>query len=388
MLERVFKIFSSLRLTFVCLALGVVLVFFGTLAQVNEGLYLAQSRWFRSFFIWWGPSGGSWKAPIFPAGYLIGSVLLVNLIAAHVKRFKFTWRKAGINITHLGIILLLAGQLATDMLSRETQVQFVPGETKNYAESARQNELVFLTNAADPKQDEVVSIPESMVKNEGEIRNPSLPFTVRVKEYHINADLRRRGPVVDKGPPPATEGFGTSLVMTPAPEIRSTELRNMPSAILEVIGPQGTLGTWLVSTILNEPQTFSIGDKIWRVAFRWQRQYLPYTIKLLSVKHGVYPGTDIPKDYQSRVRIENPARGENREVDIYMNNPLRYQGLTYYQQAMSAEEINGRPEDSVLQVVHNPGWLTPYIGCVLVGGGMMIQFLMHLVGFISKRRTA
>jgi hypothetical protein len=388
MLERVFKFFSSLRLTVVCLALGVVLVFLGTLAQVNEGLYLAQSRWFRSFLIWWGPSGAGWKIPVFPAGYLIGGVLLLNLIAAHVKRFKFTWKKAGINITHVGVILLLAGQLATDMLSRETQVQFFPGETKNYAESARQNELVFLTDTAYPKQDEVVSIPESMVKNEGEIQNPNLPFAVRVKEYHINADVRPRGPMVDKGPPPATNGFGPRVVMTPLPETRKADERNMPSAILELIGPQGTLGTWLVSTILNEPQTFSIGDKIWRVAFRWQRQYLPYAIKLLSVKHDVYPGTDIPKDYQSRVRIENPASGENREVDIYMNNPLRYQGLTYYQSQMSGEEINGRPDSSVLQVVHNPGWLTPYVGCVLVGGGMVIQFLMHLVGFISKRRKA
>lgn len=389
MFERVFKFFSSLRLTVVCLALAVVLVFLGTLAQVNEGLYLAQSRWFRSFFIWWEPAGAGFKVPVFPAGYLIGGVLLLNLIAAHLKRFKLTWKKAGINITHAGIILLLAGQLATDMLSRETQVHFSEGETKNYAESSGRNELVFLTDAAvDPKQDEVVSIPESLVKNQGEIRSDKLPFTVRVKEYHINAALRQRGPMVDKGPPPASNGFGAGLVMTPAPETRSTDERNMPSAILELIGPQGSLGTWLVSTIMSQPQEFNLGNKIWRMAFRWQREYLPYSIQLLKTTHDVYPGTDIPKNYQSRVRIENPARGENREVDIYMNNPLRYQGLTYYQYQMPLQEGEGERPWSVLQVVRNPSWLTPYIGCIMVGGGMMIQFLMHLVGFISKRRTA
>ena len=60
MLDRIIKFFTSLRLTVVCLAFAVLLVFFGTLAQVNEGLYDAQNRWFRSIFVWWGPAGAGW----------------------------------------------------------------------------------------------------------------------------------------------------------------------------------------------------------------------------------------------------------------------------------------------------------------------------------------
>jgi hypothetical protein len=41
----------------------------------------------------------------------------------------------------------------------------------------------------------------------------------------------------------------------------------------------------------------------------------------------------------------------------------------------------------VLQVVRNPSWLTPYIGCAMVGAGLVIQFLYHLIGFVSKRKT-
>src|SRR5258705_2589891 len=127
MLDRIIKCYASLRLTVVCLGFAVLLVFFGTLAQVNEGLYLAQARWFRSFFVWWGPQGAGWQIPIYPGGYLIGGVLLVNLIASHIKRFKLTWKKLGIHVTHTGIILLLVGQLATDLLSRETQIRFLEG---------------------------------------------------------------------------------------------------------------------------------------------------------------------------------------------------------------------------------------------------------------------
>ncbi|HUR47745.1 MAG TPA: cytochrome c biogenesis protein ResB [Candidatus Saccharimonadales bacterium] len=385
MIQRTIKLFTSLRLTVVCLAFAVLLVFFGTLAQVNEGLYDAQNRWFRSLFVWWGPQGAGWKIPIFPGGYLLGTVLLLNLISAHIQRFKLTWKKLGINVTHAGIILLLIGQLSTDLLSRETQVRFAEGETKGFSESILRNELVFLTDASKQDQDEVISIPESFLKKDQEIRPEKLPFAVKVKEFHPNAELRQRGPMVDKGPPPATRGVGPNVVMTPRPETKDMDSRNFPTAVVELIGAQGSLGTWLISTVLN-PQEIKIGDRSWRMAFRMERQYLPYTMQLLKTTHEVYPGTTKPKNFQSRVRIENPSRGENREVDIYMNNPLRYEGMTFYQHQMGRDEADANRGSSTLQVVKNPAWLTPYVGCAAVGGGMVIQFMMHLIGFVTKRR--
>ena len=386
MFNRIFKFFSSLRLTVVCLGLAVVLVFLGTLAQVNEGLYLAQSRWFRSFFVWLGPEGAGWKVPVFPGGYLLGTVLLANLVAAHFKRFQLSWKKLGINVTHAGIILLLVGQLATDMLSRETQMRFGKGETRTYSSSILRNELVFMTDSGKPGEDEVVSIPESLLREKGEIKTDKLPFTVRVKEFDLNSFVRQRGPMVDTNAPPATRGIGVEAVLVPQPEERDPEKHNFPSAIIELAGPKESLGTWLVSTDLAEPQEVQFGGKVWRVALRGERQYLPYSVQLLKMTYEVYPGTDIPKNFQSRVRIENPGRGENREVDIYMNNPLRYEGLTFYQYQMGRDEMKNNRDSSTLQVVKNPSWMTPYAGCIMVAGGMSIQFLMHLTGFISKRR--
>ena len=57
LLDRLVSFFTSLRLTVVCLALGLVLVFWGTMAQVDLGLYKAQNEFFRSFIIYWGPKG-------------------------------------------------------------------------------------------------------------------------------------------------------------------------------------------------------------------------------------------------------------------------------------------------------------------------------------------
>jgi hypothetical protein len=67
-----------------------------------------------------------------------------------------------------------------------------------------------------------------------------------------------------------------------------------------------------------------------------------------------------------------------------MNNPLRYAGETYYQADWDHEDEKG----TILQVVHNPSWLTPYFSCVLVGAGLLVQFLSHLFGFATKRRVA
>ena len=152
LLDRVINFFTSLRLTVACLALGLVLVFVGTLAQVDLGLYKAQNEFFRSFFIYWSPRGASWRIPVFPGGYLVGTVLLVNLLAAHVRRFTLTRKKIGIWMVHVGVILLLLGQLLTDLLSRESSLHLREGQAKNYSETERETELAVI-DTTDPDTD-------------------------------------------------------------------------------------------------------------------------------------------------------------------------------------------------------------------------------------------
>ena len=55
------------------------------------------------------------------------------------------------------------------------------------------------------------------------------------------------------------------------------------------------------------------------------------------------------------------ARGEDRDVLIRMNSPLRHAGDSYYQASFEPGD-----QVSVLQVVRNPASLTPYVACSLV----------------------
>jgi hypothetical protein len=66
---------------------------------------------------------------------------------------------------------------------------------------------------------------------------------------------------------------------------------------------------------------------------------------------------------------------------------LRYGGYTFFQYQMGKEQLaDGGRGTSALQVVRNPSWITPYLGCILVGVGLLVQFLLHLTKFIARRK--
>lgn len=387
---------SSLRLTVILLALSIVVTFFGTLAQTEDGLYIAQHRYFRSWFSVWSPHDPGWKwlkIPL-PGGYLLGVLLLVNLVVAHTTRFKPSWRKSGIFLTHLGVILLLLGQLATDMFSRESRMSFPEGEWRNYSEDFQKTELAFLTEVPGTDLELVVAIPDARLVQGGDISHPQLPFTLRVRQFAENATVRNRAPMVESNrPPAATQGVGAKAVFEPAPPVRTMDERNLPATVVELVSTNGTsLGTWLFGLVLND-QTIEAGGQMWRATLRPTRYYQPFSVKLLKTTHDVFVGTrtasdprGLARNFASRVLLERPATGERREVDISMNQPLRYDGLTFYQHQMDREELErGGRGVSVLQVVRNPSWLAPYFGTLFVLAGLLVQFLMHLVDFIRKR---
>ena len=380
-LDRLISFFTSLRLTVVCLALALLLVFFGTLAQVDLGLYKAQNEFFRSFFIYWGPKGASWRVPVFPGGYLIGGVLLINLFASQFQRFVFTASKIGLWMVHVGLILLLLGQLLTDLLSRESTLHLREGEARNYSETEREAELA-VSDVTDPAADRVVAITQGVLAREKNIRPGDLPFTIRVKQFFANSTVADRAAEAAQ-PPAATQGIGPRATVKELPRVTEMDRRDVPSAVVEIVTPQGSLGTWLVSEFVEQAQSFTLDYRTYALALRPRRHYKPYSIQLLKFQHDVYPGTDIPKNFSSRVLLQRPGTGEKREVLIYMNNPLRYAGETYYQSGFDPDN-----HGTILQVVHNPSWLTPYLSCVLVGLGLVVQFATHLLGFTRKRRIA
>jgi hypothetical protein len=400
MVRRIISIFTSLRLTVTCLIAAMVLVFVGTLAQVDLGLYTAQSKFFRSFFVYWTPADSHLKIPVFPGGWLIGMTLLVNLLAAHIKRFNFTPKKYGILLIHGGLIFLLLGQFMTELFQVESTMRLEPGQTKNYSEAPRRNELAVI-DVTDPDKDKVTVIPESLLARGGEIRTPDLPFALRVEKYAANS--MPAGPMSGAGEKiRASEGIGQRLLFSSAPLTTAMDSEDNPAALIQVVSDKGPVGDWTVSTWmtrypefenlqnevgnllgnspLTRPQSFTYGGRTWQIALRPVRYYKPYNVTLLAFHHDLYLGTDVPKNFSSKIHLNDPGAGEDRDILIYMNNPLRYRGETFYQASFEPGD-----RGTILQVVRNPASITPYVACSLVALGLITQFLMHLIGFARKR---
>jgi hypothetical protein len=371
------KALTSLKLTVFCLGCAMILVFLGTLDQVNIGVYEAENRYFKSFFLYLTPPGTNLKIPWFPSGYLVGGLLLVNLIAAHLARFKLSWKKAGILVLHSGVILLLLGQLFTSLFQVESQMRLDQGETKNYSLSFYHDELAVINTSASDS-DQVTSIPDSQLYKGHKIGLPVDSLEVRIDEYFSNSALVRPDQLPSPNYPHLQIG-PMSVSVTREWTYKENE-RNMPTAAVSVWRGERHVGSWNLAAGFPRPVSFEAGGKNYQIVLRPKRFYKPFAIQLIQFSHDRYAGTDIPKNFSSRIRLLDPFRHEDRETLIYMNHPLRYQGMSFYQSGFDNNDTT-----TIFQVVQNPSWLIPYISCALIALGMVLQFGMHLARFVRRR---
>ena len=395
-MKPILKFFSSLKLTVVLLILSLVLIFFGTLDQVEFGIWETQKRYFESFFVVWSyPDINanvnlSWiKIPL-PGGYTLGSLLLVNLLAAHATRFKLTWKKSGLFCIHFGLILLLVSELITDIVSEESQMPVNEGSSSNYSETVLDNELVLI-NRSNSSYDIVHSIPVHLLKNGKRIDIPDTDLSVQALEYYPNASIARSTSTDNEAAsslsldPIGTRGIAQSmqLKVSPLAKTYTDDAINTATAYVEIYDANNdSLGVWLTSNVIDDrfpPQIVQAGDTAYELALRFKRFYHPFRIELIDFKHDKYPGTDVPYNFSSEVYVKDQTGAVKQKSLIYMNHPLRYGGLTFYQASFANEDTT-----SIFQVVKNPGWMLPYLSVLLMGFGMTFQFGMHFLKFLKK----
>jgi hypothetical protein len=416
---RLLRPLASLELTVFLFVLSLLLVFFGTLAQIDNGIGTVMKQYFRWWYVWvpwqllvqfgqvfFGMSrelkvSGAFP---FPAGWTLGTLLLVNLLAAHLVRFKISWKRSGILLIHAGLIVLMLGELFTGLFAVEQRMSMARGETANFTDVSDKVELAITTpSKKDSAKDDVVVIPDRLVRRPGErIADQQLPFDVEVVEFWKNSNLLEPGPN-DPDPPNSRPGidnrFGTSKRFGVSSDKEGsgvdTEMRaDVPSARVafyekgtdKLIGER-FLSLWYYPNQINrqvefDPITVQAGGVTYEVELRPKREYKDYSITLKEFTHEKYLGTDKPKDFASLIDLRG-TDDERREVRISMNAPLRYAGETFYQTSFF-------PGDSgtVLQVVRNPAWLMPYISCTIVTLGMLVHFGIGLVNFLNRRAAS
>ena len=419
---------ASLKLTVVLFSLSTLLVFVGTLAQVNQGIGTVVNDYFYSYFVFVpaqllvqfadvfflpdaaggsvtvSPHAGFWL----PGGKLLGYVMLANLTAAHLVRFRAVStakeigrgfaagvgpglgtlavvfaRRAGVWATHLGLILLFVGEIGTREGQVEQRMTIAQGQTVGFAVETHRTELAF-TDRSKPGIDTVTVVPDALLREAAtsgrRVTRPGLPYSVAVDEFHANSDLVAAeggyaGPtVVIGGPPlklkPLAEGAGVG-----------SQRIDTPAAVVTLYPPGSDTpaGAFLVSAVLGlsnaPPRVVGPVD----MELRFVRHYKPFTLTLAEFRFDRYPGTNQPKNYSSRLQLRDPEKGEDREVLIRMNEPLRHRGETFYQSSFDPSE-----KGTVLQVVRNPVDWVPYAACILMAGGLVLHFSYYLVQFLAR----
>lgn len=374
------KLLSSLRLAVTLLGFAMVLIFVATITQVELGIHEVQEKFFRSWIAWWDVMPGAKKffIPI-PGGTLLGILLIVNLLAAHGARFKLRWNKAGMIVIHSGILLMLLGEILTGLLGREAQMVINEKETLNYSTFPREVELVVIRPDGDGLET-VTAIPQARLKEGAEF--PLGGFSLKIHSYYLNSEIEPESAATAKfDNTRATEGVGKGYAVLRRPREADDSRRDLTAAFVEIIPDGGrSQGRWLLSNAFKGEQSFVAAGRPWKMSIRPRRLYHPFSIKLLDFSHDRYLGTDVPKNFSSKIRILNPDTGENREDLIYMNHPLRYGGLTFYQAGFENNDTT-----SIFQVVRNPVWTLPYVSCAMVGFGLLWVFSQHLIKAISRR---
>jgi len=343
-------------------------------------------RQFASVFLseWFPKDGPRWTSTFpFPAGKLLGGLMLLNLLAAHLVRFRLTWKRSGVLLIHSGLILLFVGEFVTREYAIEQRMSIREGSSTSYTEDSRHMELAFV-DPSDPEQDRVVVIPEGMLRaGRGRISHPDLPVDVEVVDYFTNSRLDTKAGKAN----PATAGVGKGVVAVRQQDVSgvdTSQKADIPAAYVRLYDKGGAeLGTYLVSlqiTLMGGHDDVTAGGKTYRMNLRNIRYYKPYSLYLVKFRFDRYEGTQKAKNFSSEVVIRDEQGREVRDQTIKMNDPLRYAGETFYQSSFDPDESG-----TILQVVQNPGWLIPYISCVVVGVGMLIHFGIHLTQFLMRR---
>ena len=321
-------------------------------------------------------------------------VLLAGLILVFGVR-------GGNVLIHVAVGLLMLGQFVFGDRQIEERMVLVEGQTTNVAFRTDETELAIV-DSSDAADDAVTAISGRLLKGRAggaALAIDGLPFEITVIDYFPNSSITRVGPVA---PNPATAGLGTQWLATAKPpEGGASSRSNIASAYLRLTERESgrDLGTYLVSQFLNdqgqivmgaetdECDSVEAGGKPWRLQLRFRREYKPYTVTLDDVKKIDYAASSTPRDYSSYVTFTDTASKAEQKGRIWMNNPVRYRGETFYQSQYSQVDLGDGQvgEMTGLQVVENAGWLIPYVACVLAFWGMLVHFGGTFVRFADRR---
>ncbi len=268
----------------------------------------------------------------------ICALLLQCTVASAILAFG-CWlvfrKRSGIVLLHAGVGLLMFGELLVGVFAVESQMHIVEGQTVNFTMDSREVELALI-DESDQESDEVFAIPAALLRDGQLVADDQLPVKVKTINFMANSVPR---PVRAGEENPATVGRGRQMMAEEVAQIGGTDnsgRTNAPAVYVQFLEKNSDrdLGTYLLS--FNDwsrglVEKLQVDGREFNLQLRYKHIYQPYSMHLIDVEQEVYMGTTKAKSYASELRLVDQDQKVDRQVRIWMNNPLRYGGATFYQ---------------------------------------------------------
>lgn len=382
-ITKVFRFFASYGLACVLLFLLMLLTLFGTLEQVDSGLYVVQKKYFESFFLIHDQSFGYFSIPIpLPGAYPLMVLLFINLVCGAIIRAPKDWKRPGMLIAHGGIIYLVAAAFVTAEFSHSGHMTLFEGESSNTFDDYYLWE-VAITELNKPEGARTFTIlhdqfGEMKPEESRTFSTDDLPFSLELSSFNKNVAPRLAAPVLNE------KGID-GIVMEALPLEKEAE-RNMAGATATVLPKAGATEakTGLLWAMAAAPWVVEVEGKQYAIALRHRQYEVPFTITLDKFIRELHARTMMASNFESEVTKTDGT--SSRKVNIRMNEPLRDSGFTFFQASWGPEGAKpGEPLFSTFAVVNNPADQWPKYACYVIGIGMVIHFAQKLAGYIRQQ---
>lgn len=384
---------AGFPLATVLMVLLLLQTWLATLEQVDHGLHATLRKYFDPSAFWIRAElvlpdfmgEYKWIIPL-PGGYWVLALLFVNLVLGGIIRMRKGWRVVGVLISHFGIVFMVLSAGVTELKEERGTMDFFEGETSNVAQDYYEY-VVEVTERTKGIDDKVHVIRGEYLQDLHDdlslvrtVQLPALPFDMEFTRFAKNSRVMS----VNEMAPPKGEPVIDGYFVFERPSAKDAET-NVASVYAKILPRDGaTPSVFIASGSEFYPYTAKVGERVFTFTMRKFLWRMPFSVRLDKATAEYYPNSMKPKRFESRVtRIEN---GSEAIVEIKMNEPMRYEGLTFYQRMMgreNAQMANSRPY-SQLEVVRNPADQWPKYSLYIVTFGLFVHFVMKFANFLSR----
>ena len=149
----------------------VVLVVIGTISQKFFGLQASLEKYFSAWFV------QPMDMPLWlPSGRLVMAIIMINLTAKLLIGTKWKWKMVGINITHLGVLILMIGGVITAYTTTEGNIAIHEGQNSSTFQDFHKIELA-VTDHSHADYDEITAFTDGFFSDQQSFSDDKLPFT-------------------------------------------------------------------------------------------------------------------------------------------------------------------------------------------------------------------